>query len=616
MMRSMVAAVITAAFWAAGASAQIMEDPTLPAPRSGAEKAVDARFESAQEGINLILNFEFEAAEAFYQNLNRQRPTSPEGELGLALNGWWHAVAGGSPDVPAVEGHLKNVIRKAKDYTDHGGSRAEALYYSGRANSLLSSYYLIHDKKVQAARAAQRARSYLLKCLEEDPDHHDALLGLGLYHYYADALPRFFKLLGWVFGVRGDADRGLRELRQAVKTGPTTGGEAAYFLTNVLTNFERRPDQGLGYIRWLVQKYPNNHVFYIEYQNALEALGYYAEAELELREAVGPGGRFEGVPSVTLMLGRNLYRQAKYVEGAEVLEAQLGRAWQPLDPVAPWTFYFAGRCRDLLGQRDAAHAHYKRVEKFKTGGNVGVLAEDRRKNPEKSAGRRMRVARGLTRQPDRYAEAARTMGELARDIETGALDSEQDVDVIRFREALSWEEAGELDRAVSVYRRISDETPLRGRAGIGIARCAWRAGEVGRTVTILDSLIAIDGFPSRGLARRLKGSLSGGACRDADEAAESIALHFRDSEAFRVEAVQRRADGTEFCVPLEYRAGVWIGDLPLIDEESRYYYRVDGFRREPDPLSRWEREPDSNEIWSLGASLSTTRGAWMHVSER
>jgi hypothetical protein len=140
-----------------------------------------------------------------------------------------------------------------------------------------------------------------------------------------------------------------------------------------------------------------------------------------MRAALQPGGRFAGIRAVRLMLGRNLYRQARYEEGAEILESELRGSFDPNDPAIPWFYYFAGRCRELMGDRTTADRLYRTAEAAKTGGNIAKLAEDRRKNPDPENERRLRRARGLTRQRGRALDAAREWEGILADVAAGTM---------------------------------------------------------------------------------------------------------------------------------------------------------------------------------------------------
>lgn len=592
--------------------AQITEDPTLPAPRGPVEVPALQYLEARDPGIDAIMRLDFARADSIFSARRRQNPDDPAPVLGLGLNEWWRGVSS-HPDIDLdrIEDLLEDTIKLSRGWQRKGDrQKVEGLYCSGRANSLLSSYYLIRGKKIQAARAAQRAKSELSDCREKDPTYHDADLGLGLYHYYSDALPRFFKLLGWVFGVRGDREQGLAELRNALERGPDTSPEAAYFLSNVLANFENRPSQAIGMIRLLSQTYPENHIFFLEYQNVLESLGYYGEAEANLRTATAPGGPFETVRAVRLMLGRNLYRQARYDEGARVLTAILQTRGSDEDATEPWLHYFAARCYDLGGNRAAARPYYEFASKSDLGGNVASLAEDRLDNPEGEAERRVRQARGVTRQRGRANDAAELWRSLIADVESGRLESETPLDVLRFRHALCLEEAGEYARARTAYGAVTGDE-LAPRASLGAARCHWRAGDRDAAVAALDALARNPASAARMEARQIRDAITAPVCRGLEgPAAGGAEVHYVDPEAWTVE-VRAVDGGVERCASLTWDGGAWRGRLPVEDDDARYYYVIDLTRREPDPLSRWVRD-EENDVWSvsLAGGILAERPAW------
>jgi len=599
---------------AATSLGQILEDPTLPAPRQEGGFTPSAASFPKDAGITAVLNLDFVSADSIFSARSAADPASPAGEFGLGLSAWWKLVSGMEGASSAdVERHLEQAMTISKRFAELPGKRAEALYYSGRSSSLLSAIYLIENRKVQAAKSAQRSQSYLSLCLKEDPKFVDANLGLGLYHYYADALPRFFKFFGWLVGIKGNRDLGLRELRAAAQGGATTQPEALYFLTNVLTNFEGRPDEAILLIRVLSQAYPRNHVFFVEYQNCLESLGYYPEAEDAYTRALAPGGAFEGARAVRLMLGRNLLRQARYEESAKVFEAELTGPADRTDPALPWFFYFAARSRDLLGQWEAALKHYKAAAAFKTGGNVAGLAEQRMDDRESDGMRRVRFVRGLTNQRGKSREAAEAWSALRAEVEAGRLKVDPSIDAIRFRQALSYEEAGDFAKAREAYRAVQTTQDLLVRSGIGIARCYWREGEASRAKAILDSLHADPSFPGKALAARAVKAIGAVPCAKAPPADRGLQLLYRDPEAWGVTLHYDTGSG-EACLPMRFTDGVWECRVPESVRMRRYYFRVDATRREPDPLSRWE-PGDRGLVWSLVPSPAE-RAQWSERVER
>jgi tetratricopeptide (TPR) repeat protein len=584
-----------------------MEDPTLPAPRGGSSLFTVPDPRSSDPAVNAALNFQFARAESIFSERVKADPESPEGPYGLGLTGWWKLISGapgGDPEI--VQAHLERASKLSRDYVDRPGHRADAFFYSGRSQSLMAGLYLLQGKMMSSYRAAQRSRIYLEKCLKADPEYYDAYLRLGLYHYYSDALPKFFKFLGRFLGIKGDRELGLRELRMAAEQGDRVRGEATYFLANVLTNFEANPSAGMPVIHWLVKAYPENYVFYLEYQSALESLGYYPEVEDSLRAVLAPGGRLEGIEGAELLLGRNLYRQARYAEGAEVLEAAIASDRNRESPGLPWLYYFAARCRALMGDREAADRLYRATEGFKSGGNVSSLAEKRRKNPESESERRFRSARGLTRQWNRAEEAAAAWSSIVADLEAGRISTKRPIDQYRFRLGLCLEEAGQFDAALSAYARVGEE-PLRSRARMGMARCQWRAGRIDAATDSLTVLSGDPDFPRPHLATRLVSMITSPPCANGGESLDlppaddgMASVLYRDTEAWYVDVLAEEGDSLRRCATMNFDLGVWQARLPIAGDSGRYYYRVNGYRAEPDPLTRWE--PVGRRVWSLAAA--------------
>ena len=65
-----------------------------------------------------------------------------------------------------------------------------ALFARGASHGTLARYHLFRLHRSDAARSAVRMREDLARVRALDPQHEDALFGLGLYDYYADVLSR------------------------------------------------------------------------------------------------------------------------------------------------------------------------------------------------------------------------------------------------------------------------------------------------------------------------------------------------------------------------------------------------------------------------------------------
>jgi hypothetical protein len=86
----------------------------------------------------------------------------------------------------------------------------EALFYLARAHLMRARYRVDYDKGMWgAARDGVKSKSYSEAYLKVHPGHGDAYLPLGLYDYYVELAPAFFKVLRFIlFLPAGDRAEG------------------------------------------------------------------------------------------------------------------------------------------------------------------------------------------------------------------------------------------------------------------------------------------------------------------------------------------------------------------------------------------------------------------------
>jgi hypothetical protein len=234
------------------ASASLLDDPAFNA--------------SLEEGLELLYNLDLTAAERHFRRLAQRHPGHPVGPLLTILGDWWRILL--DPEdtsrdtrvLAALEETLRRAeARQARDRRDLDGRflQATALALRARLRSLRGEW-------IPAAYDGRRALALIRALHEERPDNYDLYLGLGLYDYFAEALPErhaIFRPLR-AFFPRGDKDRGLRHLRLASRLGRLSRVEAGYFLVQIHYHFEADYDRSLYHVRWLRQRYPGNALFH------------------------------------------------------------------------------------------------------------------------------------------------------------------------------------------------------------------------------------------------------------------------------------------------------------------------------------------------------------------
>jgi len=169
-----------------------------------------------------------------------------------------------------------------------------ALYATGVAYWLRADYEMVVKKAwIGALHDFTLARKFHNNVTELDPKRVDALLTQGLHTYIAGSLGFPLKLLGFLAGLRGDKEDGIRILRKVAEEGEYNKPDAAALLEAILRR-EHRPAEALPYLNDLIRWFPRNYIFRMELARAYSDIGdkgksLAAVGELERLAKGSPG---------------------------------------------------------------------------------------------------------------------------------------------------------------------------------------------------------------------------------------------------------------------------------------------------------------------------------------
>ena len=167
------------------------------------------------------------------------------------------------------------------------GRDGRALLVRGAAHGVKSRLHLFRWDRNPASREAVRMREALLAARRSGVTALDLDFGLGLYDYYADTLPRLFKIVAFVLGIpAGDRERGRAAIARVAHGGSLFhDAEARVQMYDIHTYFEQRPDRALYWIREMRRRYPGWPIWGLKLAELLrEPLGLFAESEAVCRE--------------------------------------------------------------------------------------------------------------------------------------------------------------------------------------------------------------------------------------------------------------------------------------------------------------------------------------------
>lgn len=186
--------------------------------------------------VDLFYDMDFDAARAGSDALAKRHPGHPAGPFYRSVSTYQRWTAEGmrstetfrafEADLDAAEDSAKALLK-----TDP----AEGHYYLGAADGFRARALGAQHKYMRAVPAAASAVKHLKKALSLDPALEDARLGIGMYHYFAARIPSGAKPFAhFLFGERGDRERGLAELRHVADSTGTARMEARSLLSVIL----------------------------------------------------------------------------------------------------------------------------------------------------------------------------------------------------------------------------------------------------------------------------------------------------------------------------------------------------------------------------------------------
>ncbi|MCU1239169.1 MAG: Tetratricopeptide 2 repeat protein [Candidatus Solibacter sp.] len=239
------------------------------------------------QGFNHFYNLEYDEAIADFEKASAQTPTDPnlhnhmaqslifremfrdgalESELVSGNNSFLRRAK--LNPAPETEKRILEEIAKAMSLTDAALKKnpndTAAMYAQGIAFGLRSNYYWVVKKAWHdSLRDATSARKLHNRIVELEPKNVDARLVQGLHDYIVGSLPWSYKMLGFLIGIKGDKEKGIRTVQDVAKNGRLNRVDAEIFLC-ALYRRENQAKLAVPLVQDLIQRYPRNYLLRLE----------------------------------------------------------------------------------------------------------------------------------------------------------------------------------------------------------------------------------------------------------------------------------------------------------------------------------------------------------------
>lgn len=241
--------------------------------------------------VELMLSMRLDSAEMKLDKWIGSHPGKPSGLfMRSALLSWRLFLLPEEDDSGPLTASFEEANRRCRESAERRlkerGGEFEGTVYLGAVYGQEALLALIDRRHLAMAPLAKKAWKYVQRAVTLDPQYYDSYLGLGIYLYFTDVLPRIVRVLAEAYGFEGDRARGLASLHLAAKRGMYSRDAARIMLVNIYSEIEQPDSSILDIARDLALRYPDNPLIQWRLGDILLRAREYGEAEKVFRSVL------------------------------------------------------------------------------------------------------------------------------------------------------------------------------------------------------------------------------------------------------------------------------------------------------------------------------------------
>jgi tetratricopeptide (TPR) repeat protein len=235
------------------------------------------------KGIDYVYNLDFNEADSVFSDIIKQDPKSPVGHFFKGMVLWWKMMLDldDTQYDETFSDYMEKVIELCDERLEVNDRDIEAMFFKSGSLGFRGRLRANRGQWLKAALDGKDALPIVYRLQKISKGNIDVLFGLGIYDYYAEAIPEQYpavKPLALMFP-KGDKKRGIARLDSCMRFGHYAKVEAIYFLTQIYYVYEKDFNKATELAKLLHQRYPDNPFFYTYLGRCYAASGFWKEAE-------------------------------------------------------------------------------------------------------------------------------------------------------------------------------------------------------------------------------------------------------------------------------------------------------------------------------------------------
>jgi len=325
--------------------------------------------------LKSIYSCNFDSADLKISHYISAYPKEPQGYFLSVLSDWWKINL--DRKNVSLDEKLEEKVNKTIDLCDElldkNSKDVDALIYKGASLGYKGLTKSLRENWLSAADDGRQALNLLDEALELAPKNKEALLGIGIYNYFAEYIPeryQFLKPLMIIFP-KGDKLKGVAQIKDAADNSKIAMYEAKYIIAYFNLQYERNFVEAELYSKSMFEEFPANPVFEKMLYNCYSGFGKFTEAldgwtkvrnkniskergfeyEAVLREA-------DYYISLSLLKLNRLEEMEQYIDECEYISNKIDKEDTSFKVFAA---LMQGMRNDAVGNRGKAVDYYKKV---------------------------------------------------------------------------------------------------------------------------------------------------------------------------------------------------------------------------------------------------------------
>jgi len=323
------------------------------------------------EGLDAVYRMDFDAADDAAKRAIALQPDYPHAYLGQAATDFIRYTYGTEESdtslLPGFAAKTQRTIDVAEAWLKTHPNDPDVLLVLGSGYGMAARLALDQHEWLRGFRYGSRAMKYIRAAAAADPEIYDADLGIGMFDYYVDTIPRF---MGWLAKIMlgGSRERGLRELHLAAEKGRYGRIAAQLILVEIFTQDDfgaRNPPEAVRLMSEIRVRYPDSAMIHSAHIVSLYEAGRWDDAVREARDYLArvQSGKFPSYPSLDFSGAHALLGTVLWGAGQKDEALAVFREGADHPPARTrWTVWCRareGQVLDALGRRDEALAAYR-----------------------------------------------------------------------------------------------------------------------------------------------------------------------------------------------------------------------------------------------------------------